>query len=78
MLCLETASGSMEKIEAAKDQEERGHIVLYGEDGTLLFEGEAESISGRGNSTFGLLKKPYKFKLKKEADLLGFGKHGIC
>ncbi len=74
VLCLETESGSMERIDASKEWEESGNVALYGEDGKFLFEGEAESISGRGNSTFGLLKKPYKFKLREGADLFGFGK----
>ena len=40
---------------------------------------ELEYIRGRGNSTWGQSKRPYKFKLDKKADLLGMGanKHWI-
>ena len=40
---------------------------------------ELEYIRGRGNSTWGPSKRPYKFKLDKKADLLGMGanKHWI-
>ena len=34
-----------------------------------------EYIRGRGNSTWGAPKKPYKFKLSKSTDLLGMGKN---
>lgn len=73
VISLTTKSGSMEQIDAKKGQEESGAVTLFAQDGALLYEGEAESIRGRGNSTFGLLKKPYQFKLKKSADLFGFG-----
>ncbi len=36
---------------------------------------ELEYIRGRGNSTWGMDKKPYKFKLDKKQDLLGMGKN---
>lgn len=40
---------------------------------------ELDYIRGRGNSTWGPSKRPYKFKLEKKADLLGMGanKHWI-
>lgn len=73
VLNLTTRSGSMSYIDEVKGNEELGEVFLLDEKGTLLFEGEAESIAGRGNSTWGLLKKPYQFKLKDDADLFGFG-----
>ncbi len=74
MLSLETASGSMETIHASKEAWESGEVALFSGEGILLYEGEAKEVSGRGNSTFGLLKKPYEFQLKESADLFGFGK----
>lgn len=71
---LATESGSMEWIESEKGNEEAGEITVYDGTGVLLYDGEAESISGRGNSTWGLLKKPYRFELREGADLFGFGK----
>ena len=38
------------------------------------YEGKTE-IKGRGNSSWGFPKKPYKLKLDKKTDLFGFGKN---
>lgn len=38
------------------------------------FDGRTE-IKGRGNSSWGFPKKPYKLKLEKKTDLFGFGKN---
>lgn len=73
VLALTTDSESMEWIEEEKGNEEPGEILLFDENGQTLYQGEAESISGRGNSTWGLIKKPYQFRLKEGADLFGFG-----
>ena len=43
-------------------------------DSSVLYDGDIE-ISGRGNSTWGMPKKPYKIKLDKKADLFGMDKH---
>ncbi len=74
VLSLTTKSGSMSYIDEIKGNEEAGRVQLLDELGKELCAKEAESISGRGNSTWGLLKKPYQFKLKEAADLFGFGK----
>jgi len=46
---------------------------LYNSTNTTLYDGAME-IRGRGNTTWGLNKNPYKIKLDKSTDLLGFGK----
>ncbi|SCP99604.1 CotH kinase family protein [Anaerobium acetethylicum] len=46
---------------------------FYNTTNTTLYNGAME-IRGRGNSTWGLNKNPYKIKLEKSTDLLGFGK----
>lgn len=74
VLSLATNSGSMELIEAEKGKEEAGGAVLYGQSGELIYAGQVESIKGRGNSTWGLAKKPYQIRLCEEADFFGFGK----
>lgn len=43
-------------------------------DSALLYDGEIE-IRGRGNSTWGMPKKPYKIKLDKKSNLFNMGKH---
>lgn len=73
VVAIETKSGSMEKVEADKGVEERGTVKVWDENGAVLYQGRAESIGGRGNSTFGLLKKPFQFKLEEKVDLFGFG-----
>ena len=74
VLSLATDSGSMDWINKEKGNEEPGETRLFDADGQILYQGKAAGISGRGNSTWGLAKKPYQFRLKEEADLFGFGK----
>ena len=45
----------------------------YNSGTTKLYNGDTE-IRGRGNSTWGQPKKPYRLKLDKKTDLLGMGK----
>lgn len=73
VIALTTESGTMEEIEADKEAWERGLVAVWEADGTAVYEGQAGEIKGRGNSTFGLEKKPFQFRLTKKADLLGFG-----
>lgn len=40
----------------------------------VLYNGKTE-IKGRGNSTWGMPKKPYKLKLDKKTDIFGMGKN---
>lgn len=47
-----------------------GSLKLYDESGALNLEG-AMQIRGRGNSTWGMPKKPYKIKLNTRAEMLG-------
>ena len=46
----------------------------YNQETTKLYSGACE-IKGRGNSTWGFPKKPYRLKLDKKTDLFGFGKN---
>lgn len=73
VLSLTTKSGKMTVIEEEKGNEESGTVQLLDLNGGELYAGTAESIRGRGNSTWGLAKKPLQFKLSKKADLFGFG-----
>lgn len=50
----------------------QGNSVWTPEDGAA-YDGEIE-IKGRGNSTWGQPKKPYKIKLSDKTDLFGMGK----
>lgn len=70
---LETESGTMDMIDADKDYEEPGKIVLYDSDGSVDCADKLQHISGRGNSTWAYPKKSYGIRLKNAADLFQMG-----
>lgn len=47
---------------------------IWNSDTTKLYDGKIE-IKGRGNSTWGMPKKPYKIKLDKSTNLMEMGKN---
>lgn len=71
---LETDSGSMKMLDADKDYEEKGRIVLFDIDGNVVCVDKLDRISGRGNSTWGYPKKSYGIRLKNRTDLFGMGR----
>lgn len=73
VMSLTTRSGNMDYINADKSNEETGSAALFDEEGQSLYTGNVKSICGRGNSTWGLSKKPYQIKLQETADFFGFG-----
>ena len=70
-LFIETDSGSMEYIHKNKENEEEGNIDIITADGNTEYSGKLSKISGRGNSTWDLAKKPYSLKLADNKPLLG-------
>ncbi len=73
VMSLTTKSGNLEYINEDKSHEEAGTTALFDKSGTPLYTGNVASIRGRGNSTWGLSKKPYQMKLCEEVDFFGFG-----
>lgn len=73
VMSLTTKSGNLDYIHADKSNEEAGATALFDESGQPLYSGTVKAIRGRGNSTWGLSKKPYQIKLNEEADFWGFG-----
>lgn len=71
---LRTESGSMDFINANKKNEEGGHILVVDTLGNVEYDGELETIHGRGNWTWGQNKKPYNIKLSKKTKMLGLKK----
>ncbi len=71
---IETESGSLDYVHENKENKEKGEITIIGTDGNVECDGELDYIKGRGNSTWGLDKKPYNIKLEKKANLFGMGK----
>ena len=50
-----------------------GGMTLLDPAGKAVYSGALTQIKGRGNSTWGLPKRPYQIKLEKKTDLLGTG-----
>ena len=72
---VETASGSMKKINASTGYKEKGgSLVFFNPEGDVAFQGAMAHFKMRGNTAATLDKKNYGFKLKKGADLAGLGK----
>jgi len=70
---IRTQSGDMDYIHREKGNKESGSIHIYHADGSISYNGNLSGISGRGNGTWSLDKKPYSLTLTAAADLLGMG-----
>lgn len=70
---IETASGHMGYIHTNKKNEENVSITVYTPDGRVDFCDESGILSGRGNTTWSLAKKPYNITLSKSSSLLEMG-----
>ena len=70
---LTTQSGSLDYIHTSKENKEPGSIRVY-ENGVKTTDSALKQIKGRGNSTWGLAKKPYNIKFDKKTALLGMPK----
>lgn len=70
---IRTQSGNMDYIHEVKGNQESGSIHIYNTDGRISYNGNLQSISGRGQGSWFNEKKPYALTLAGEADLLGMG-----
>ena len=71
---IQTESGSLDYIHANKENKEKGVITTV-EDGAIVLDGAAlKQMKGRGNATWGHVKKPYNIKFDKKTSLLGMPK----
>ncbi len=68
---IDTSSGSVESIHADKTVKEAAAMRLVDEEGNICYSGNLEYIRTRGNTSWNNDKKPYQFKLEKEASFLG-------
>lgn len=71
---IATESGSLDYIHADKSNKESGFIEIVDENGEAVYDGVLDQIKGRGNSTWGMPKKPYNIKLDEKENLFGMGK----
>ncbi|MDO5132296.1 MAG: CotH kinase family protein [Eubacteriales bacterium] len=69
---LDTESGSMENVDgdATKQTSEAAQFLVCGADGTVDSRGGC-SVSGRGNSTWKMNKRPYNLNLTEKQSVLG-------
>ena len=73
-LFIQTESGHLYDIHADQNHRETARILLIDDDGeTIIYDGKADRFSGRGNSTWDQVKKPYNIRLSEATDLLGIG-----
>lgn len=72
---LDTESGSMEAVDAdeTKETREKAKYTVFLPDGQLDSTGDC-AVSGRGNSTWSMVKRPYDLKLTKKQSILGMQK----
>lgn len=68
---IETESGSMDYLHENKENEEKGTLAVVSPDGNLQYNGNLARISGRGNSTWIQVKKPYSITLADKYPLCG-------
>jgi len=72
-LFVDVSSGDMTQIHADKTHSEAAMLRLFDGDGQLLYTGKANSLRGRGQSSWEAEKKSYNITLGEPADLLGMG-----
>ena len=70
---IATASGSLEALQASKENTEGGSLTIRLSDGSLSYAGRIEEMRSRGNSSWALDKKGFQIKLEDSADLFGMG-----
>ena len=56
-----------------KSNKATGSVIMQKADGNVVYSGGLTQRKGRGNTTWGFLKKPYQIKLSEKADLLETG-----
>lgn len=71
-LTITTTDPSIAEI-PSKDYYLEGTLAVNGRGGYEDYTGKTE-VKGRGNSTWGYPKKPYRLKLNKKAEVCGLGK----
>ncbi|WP_195578694.1 CotH kinase family protein [Bacteroides caccae] len=71
-LTITTTDPSIAEI-PSKDYYLEGTLAVNGREGYEDYTGKTE-VKGRGNSTWGYPKKPYRLKLNKKAEICGLGK----
>ena len=70
---VDTVSGSMDDVDADKSYSEEGTMTLVDVDGSVLYYGDLDGVSARGNQTFEYSKKSYHLNLDEAVDFFDMG-----
>lgn len=74
-LFINTPEGGLDRIHANKEHKEKDCSMLaVNEKGKTDYNGKLDSMKGRGNSTWGMAKRPYNIKLESKSKLFGMEK----
>lgn len=75
-----TLDNGAQQEEITKDGERLPGVVNFAAEGFDPIVNAPITIKGRGNSTWGLPKKPYQIKFEEKTDMLGMArpKSGFC
>ncbi len=74
-LFINTPEGGLDRIHSDKSHKEKGCSMLaVNEKGKTDYDGKLDSMKGRGNSTWNMVKKPYNIKLESKSKLFGMEK----
>lgn len=68
---INTASGNMEYVHKNKKNQDIVSLSIYDQNGKLNYSNAGDTITGRGNTTWELDKKPYNLTLEEASSLLG-------
>lgn len=72
---MKTASGSISKLDKNKKLVETGSLLIMDKKGVIEYNGDMESLTSHGNSSWDYSKKkPYNLKLAEKTNLFRMGK----
>ena len=71
---ITTESGTLDRIEANKNNKEPGYLVFRGRENETQYDGPLSHLKTRGNSSMTFKKKNYQMKLETGASLMDMGK----
>ena len=72
---LSTEKYGLDKLDMNRYLTETGKTLMLDKNGKIVYSGEIEKLTSRGNSSWDYSKKkPYNLKLPQKADLYGMGK----
>lgn len=74
-LSITLVGGTLKDIHNNKEESLSGYAAIIEADKTVDYWGELAQIHGRGNSSWGMEKKPYALEFSEDTNLLNMGAH---